>query len=105
MYYITINVQYVCYSTGRKIKYFIVYRYRLSFIIILFTFLFYIKFHETHKYFPCKNADHVKRQDFFQNSYGSAILHESSGFFLTGVSVKGSPSEVRNSRDRNLTAS
>ncbi len=26
MYYITINVQYVCYSTGRKIKYFIVYR-------------------------------------------------------------------------------
>jgi hypothetical protein len=30
MYYITINVQYVRYSTGRKIKYFIVYR--LSFI-------------------------------------------------------------------------
>ncbi len=26
MYYITINVQYVRYSTGRKIKYFIVYR-------------------------------------------------------------------------------
>jgi hypothetical protein len=30
MYYITINVQYVRYSTGRKIKYFIVYR--LSFV-------------------------------------------------------------------------
>ncbi len=30
MYYITINVQYVRYSTGRKIKYFIVYRYLLS---------------------------------------------------------------------------
>jgi hypothetical protein len=28
MYYITINVQYVRYSTGRKIKYFIVF-YRL----------------------------------------------------------------------------
>jgi hypothetical protein len=27
MYYITINVQYVRYSTGRKIKYFIVYRF------------------------------------------------------------------------------
>jgi hypothetical protein len=33
MYYITINVQYVRYSTGRKIKYFIVYR--LSFIVYL----------------------------------------------------------------------
>jgi hypothetical protein len=30
MYYITINVQYVRYSTGRKIKYFIVLFYRLS---------------------------------------------------------------------------
>jgi hypothetical protein len=30
MYYITINVQYVRYSTGRKIKYFIVIVYRLS---------------------------------------------------------------------------
>jgi hypothetical protein len=31
MYYISINVQYVRYSTGRKIKYFIVivYRYHL----------------------------------------------------------------------------
>jgi hypothetical protein len=29
MYYITINVQYVRYSTGRKIKYFIVIVYRL----------------------------------------------------------------------------
>jgi hypothetical protein len=34
MYYITINVQYVRYSTGRKIKYFIVYR--LSFIAVIF---------------------------------------------------------------------
>ncbi len=32
MYYITINVQYVRYSTGRKIKYFIV----LSFIVNFF---------------------------------------------------------------------
>ncbi len=32
MYYITINVQYVRYSTGKKIKYFIVLSLLLSFI-------------------------------------------------------------------------
>ncbi len=34
MYYITINVQYVRYSTGRKIKYFIVLLYRLYYWLI-----------------------------------------------------------------------
>jgi hypothetical protein len=32
MYYITINVQYVRYSTGRKIKYFIVYRLSFTYV-------------------------------------------------------------------------
>jgi hypothetical protein len=35
MYYITINVQYVRYNTGRKIKYFIVYRLSLSLVLFL----------------------------------------------------------------------
>ncbi len=34
MYYITINVQYVRYSTGRKIKYFIVYRLDFFYLVV-----------------------------------------------------------------------
>ncbi len=48
--------------------------YFISFIT-KFSVTFYDKFDETCKFFPCKQAYYVKRQDFFQNFWENCAFY------------------------------